>query len=115
MAGNTKQESKQTNPSTAATNLDAKRPSDMPDNSTSVSSAKEKFKTALDELDVQRTALVKSTIENLKPGTAFDHAALRNIQKIETKKNRLIVGRFAALLKKNEPGVGPIVHQIIEI
>lgn len=78
-------------------------------------SAKEKFKAAIEELDAERTALVKSTIENLKPGKPFDHTVIRAINKIETKKNRLIISRFAALLKKNEPGIVPIVHQIIDI
>jgi hypothetical protein len=78
-------------------------------------SAQEKFKAAIAELDTERTALVKNTIENLKPGKPFDHAVIREINKIETRKNRLLVSRFAAMLKKNEPGIMPIVHQIIDI
>jgi len=78
-------------------------------------SDKDEFKAAVQELDASRTALVKATIENLKPGRPFDSAVIREINKIETKKNRLIVSRFAALLKRNEPGIAPIVHQILEI
>ncbi|HZW13281.1 MAG TPA: hypothetical protein VFF81_08845 [Noviherbaspirillum sp.] len=78
-------------------------------------SAQDKFKAAIEELDAERTALVKNTIENLKPGKPFDHTVIRAINKIETKKNRLIISRFAAMLKKNEPGIIPIVHQIIDI
>ncbi|QJD91260.1 hypothetical protein HH213_14970 [Duganella dendranthematis] len=70
---------------------------------------------AIKALDTQRNELVKSTIENIKPGKPLDLAAVREINKIETKKNRLIVSRFAALLKKNPGEVQAIVHQIIEI
>jgi hypothetical protein len=74
-----------------------------------------KLKTAIEQLDAERTALVKTTIENLKPGKPFDQSVVRDINKIETRKNRLIVARLAALLKKSGPEVQAIVHQIIEI
>lgn len=70
---------------------------------------------AIKSLDTQRNELVKNTIENIKPGKPLDLAAVREINKIETKKNRLIVARFASLLKKNPGEVQAIVHQIIEI
>lgn len=74
----------------------------------------EKLKTSIQLLDAERTAMVKNTIENMKPGKPLDHAAIRENNKIETKKNRLIVARFAAL-KKGEPTVQAIVHQIVEL
>jgi hypothetical protein len=40
---------------------------------------------------------------------------VREINKLETKKNRLIVARFASLLKKSGPEVQAIVHRIIEM
>jgi hypothetical protein len=82
---------------------------------TAALSASEKLKVAIGQLDAERTLLVKSTIENLQPGKPFDQAVVRDINKIETRKNRLIVARFATLLKKNEPGIQTIVHQLIEI
>jgi len=51
----------------------------------------------------------------MKPGKPLDHAAIREINKIETKKNRLIVARFAGLLKKGDPTIQAIVHQIVEL
>jgi len=75
----------------------------------------EKLKASIHELDTERTALVKNTIENMKPGKPLDHAAIREINKIETKKNRLIIARFAGLLKKGDPTIQAIVHQIIEL
>lgn len=75
----------------------------------------EKLKASIQQLDAERTAMVKNTIENMKPGKPLDHAAIREINKIETKKNRLIVARFASLLKKGDPAIQAVVHQIIEL
>jgi hypothetical protein len=75
----------------------------------------EKLKASIHQLDAERTAMVKNTIENMKPGKHLDHAAIREINKIETRKNRLIVARFAGLLKKGDPTIQAIVHQIIEL
>lgn len=115
MATNGKFEIKQTNDASIPAVVDVKPESTQPENPTVTQSVQEKFKAAIAELDADRTALVKNTIENLKPGRPFDQTVVREINKIETRKNRLIVARFAALLKKGEPGIQPIVHQIIEI
>lgn len=88
---------------------------DKPARKTEATDTPEKFKATLAALDEQRTALAKSAIEQLKPGRPFDPIVVRQINKIETKKNRLIVSRFASLLRKNNPGVQAIVHQIIEL
>lgn len=88
---------------------------DKPARKTEATDTPEKFKATLAELDEQRTALAKSAIEQLKPGRPFDPVFVRQINKIETKKNRLIVSRFASLLRKNNPGVQAVVHQIIEL
>jgi hypothetical protein len=88
---------------------------EKPARKTEATETPEKFKATMAELDDQRTALAKSAIEQLKPGRPFDPAVVRQINKIETKKNRLIVSRFASLLRKNNPAVQAIVHQIIEI
>ncbi|WP_432381198.1 hypothetical protein [Duganella sp. P38] len=94
----------------------------LPENAQSNAAAKpaakdnaEQLREAIKALDSQRNDLVKNTIENIKPGKPLDLAAVREINKIETKKNRLIVARFASLLKKNPGEVQAIVHQIIEI
>lgn len=75
----------------------------------------ENLRDAIKALDAERTELVKNTIENIKPGKPLDLSVVREINKLETKKNRLIVARFASLLKKSGPEVQAIVHQIIEI
>ncbi|MGA4047928.1 hypothetical protein ACI2VF_15100 [Ralstonia nicotianae] len=75
----------------------------------------EKFRAALQELEGERTALAKSAIENMKPGKPFDPAVVRQINKVETLKNRLIVSRFASLLRKGSPEIQTIVHQLIEL
>lgn len=115
MATNTKHEIKQSSAAGAPLPANSQEDGVQPAAPANAVSAKEKFKAAIEELDAERTALVKSTIENLKPGKPFDHTVIRAINKIETKKNRLIISRFAALLRKNEPGIVPIVHQIIDI
>lgn len=103
------------NPSTGES-INAIEPT-SPDQATSaiMPTAAEKFKNTLRELEFERTALAAHAIETLKPGKAFNQGIIRDINRIETRKNRLIVARFAALLKKGEPGIEPIVHQIIEI
>ncbi|MHA6847057.1 hypothetical protein [Ralstonia syzygii] len=75
----------------------------------------EKFRAALQELETERTALAKSAIENMKPGKPFDPAVVRQINKVETRKNRLIVSRFASLLRKGSPEIQTIVHQLVEL
>jgi hypothetical protein len=70
---------------------------------------------AIKALDAERTELVKNTIENIKPGKPLDLSVVREINKLETKKNRLIVARFASMLKNNPAEVQAIVHQIIEL
>lgn len=70
---------------------------------------------ALTAIDAERNELAKKAIDGIKPGKSFDTGIVREINKLETKKNRLIVTRFAALLRKNSPDVQAIVHQIIEL
>lgn len=86
-----------------------------PARKTSAIETPEKFKATLQQLDSERTTLAKNAIEQLKPGRPFDPAVVRQINKIETQKNRLIVSRFASLLRKSGPEVQAIVHQIIEL
>lgn len=75
----------------------------------------ENLREAINALDAERTELVKKTIENIKPGKPFDSSVVRDINKLETRKNRLIIALFASLLKKSGPEVQAIVHQIIEL
>ena len=75
----------------------------------------EKFRAALQELEGERTALAKAAIENMKPGKPFDPAVVRQINKVETLKNRLLVSRFASLLRNGSPEIQTIVHQLVEL
>jgi hypothetical protein len=86
-----------------------------PSRKTPATDTPEKFRAALQELDTQRTALAKSAIEDMKPGRPFDPAVIRQINKIETKKNRLLISRFASLLRKNDPEVQAIAYQLAQI
>jgi hypothetical protein len=80
-----------------------------------VETATQKFREGLNAIDAQRAQLVKNAIDNVKPGRTFDSSVVRQINKLETKRNRLIVGHFASLLKHNPDAVHAIVHQIIEL
>ncbi|MFM0390786.1 hypothetical protein [Paraburkholderia phytofirmans] len=86
-----------------------------PSRKTPATDTPEKFRAALQELDAERTALAKSAIEELKPGRPFDPKVIRQINKIETTKNRLLIARFASLLRKNDPEVQAIVYQLVQI
>jgi hypothetical protein len=66
-------------------------------------------------LDAERSALIKNTIETIKPGKPFDSSVIREINKLENRKNRLVVARLSGLLRKNASEVQAIVHQIIEL
>src|SRR5450830_1110417 len=101
---------KTTNTDAAAQSADL-APTTTPPEMTAAKALRE----AVKALDSERTELVKNTIENLKPGKPFDSSVVRDINKLETRKNRLIVARFASLLKKSGPEVQAIVHQIIEL
>lgn len=75
----------------------------------------EKFREAIKSVGADRKELVRNAIDNIKPGRTFDSCVVRQINKLETKRNRLIVAHFAWLLKKNPTYVDAIVHQIIEL
>ncbi len=98
---------------------DAGQPSapgkEKPARKTEATDIPEKFKATLAQLDTERTTLAKAAIEQLKPGRPFDPVAVRKINEIERKKNRLLVSRFAFLLRRNSADVQAIVHQIIEL
>jgi len=70
---------------------------------------------ALAAIDAERNELAKKAIDGIKPGKSFDTSIVREINKLETKKNRLIVARLATLLKKDSEAVQAIAHQIIEL
>src|SRR5690348_9298180 len=85
-----------------------------PARKTEATDTPEKFKATLAQLDAQRTALAKAAIEQLKPGRPFDPVAVRKINEIDRKKNRLLVSRFAFLLRRNSEDVQAIAYQIAE-
>lgn len=75
----------------------------------------ESLRDALAKLDAERASIVKDAIENLKPGKRFDSSVIRSVNKLETKKNRVIVSHFASLLRKGGPEIQTLVFQIVEL
>ncbi|MGN7100308.1 hypothetical protein ACTHR6_01780 [Ralstonia holmesii] len=107
----------ETKPSTTPANAPeaTEKPKAKPARNNVASEPPEKFRATLQELEAERTALAKAAIENMKPGKPFDPAVVRQINKVETRKNRLIVSRFASLLRKGSPEIQTIVHQLVEL
>ncbi|CAJ8040774.1 Uncharacterised protein [Burkholderia pseudomallei] len=86
-----------------------------PARKTEATDTAENFRATLTKLDEERTALAKSAIEQLKPGRPFDPIAVRKINEIDRKKNRLLVLRFAFLLRRNSEDVQAIAYQLMQI
>ncbi|KVW05803.1 hypothetical protein WK91_34500 [Burkholderia cepacia] len=86
-----------------------------PARKTEATDTSENFRATLTKLDEERTALAKSAIEQLKPGRPFDPVAVRKINEIDRKKNRLLVSRFAFLLRRNSEEVQAIAYQLMQI
>lgn len=86
-----------------------------PARKTEATDTPEKFKATLAQLDLDRTALAKAAIEQLKPGRPFDPVAVRKINEIDRKKNRLLVSRFAFLLRRNSEEVQAITYQLMQM
>ncbi|WP_175728656.1 hypothetical protein [Burkholderia ambifaria] len=86
-----------------------------PARKTEATDTAENFRATLTKLDEERTALAKSAIEQLKPGRPFDPLAVRKINDIDRKKNRLLVSRFAFLLRRNSEDVQAIAYQLMQI
>ncbi|MFW2408030.1 MULTISPECIES: hypothetical protein [Burkholderia] len=86
-----------------------------PARKTEATDTAENFRATLSKLDEERTALAKSAIEQLKPGRPFDPIAVRKINEIDRKKNRLLVSRFAFLLRRNNEDVQAIAYQLMQI
>jgi hypothetical protein len=92
-----------------------KKPAVLETGSTPEKKVDVNLREALAAIDTERNELAKKAIDGIKPGKSFDSSIVREINKLETKKNRLIVARFASLLRKNSAEVQAIAHQIIEL
>lgn len=77
--------------------------------------AANELREAIKTLDPERSELVRKKIDNIRPGRPFDPNVIREINEIETKKNWLMIVRFASLIRKNLRDVQSIDHQIIEL
>jgi hypothetical protein len=72
---------------------------------------------SIDKLDADMKEKLASIIENLAPGNAssFSPSAIKEISKIENRKNRLIAGRLELLLRKGNPEAKEIVERLLAI
>lgn len=72
---------------------------------------------SIDKLDAEIKEKLTSVIENLAPGNAssFSPSVIKEISKIENRKNRLISGRLDLLLRKGNSEAAEIVQRLLAI
>jgi hypothetical protein len=72
---------------------------------------------SIDKLDAEIKEKLTSVIENLAPGNAssFSPSVIKEISKIENRKNRLIAGRLERLLREGNPEAKEIVERLLAI
>jgi len=73
------------------------------------------LKAEIDKIDDEINKLVTTSLEQMGPGKPFNSATMRLIARHETKKHRLLMNRLAALIKKGNPEVRPIVEKLLSI
>lgn len=72
---------------------------------------------SIDKLDAEIKEKLTSVIENLAPGNAssFSPSVIKEISKIENRKNRLIAGRLERLLREGNSEAKEIVQRLLAI
>ncbi|NKI69004.1 hypothetical protein GN109_06190 [Collimonas pratensis] len=70
---------------------------------------------AIDQLDAEMKATLKSAVDQLVPGASFNPGLVKEISKIETRKIRLITARLDVLLRKGNPEAQQIVDRLLTI
>lgn len=73
------------------------------------------LKTEMEKIDNEINSLAKNSLEKLEPGKPFSSATMRQIARHEVKKQRLLIHRLAALLRKDHPEARPIVDKLLAI
>lgn len=75
----------------------------------------EQIKTRVDELDAEVSDLVQQTIKNIAPGRGFDHTLIRQMNKAQREKNRLVAARLTALLDMGHPEAKELLTKLMAI
>ena len=75
----------------------------------------EQIKTRVDELDADINDLVEQTIKNIAPGRGFDRNLIRQMNKAQREKNRLVAARLTALLDMGHPEAKELLNKLMAI
>lgn len=73
------------------------------------------LKAEMERIDNEINSLAKNSLEKMGPGKPFSSATMRQIARHEVKKQRLLIHRLAALLRKDHPEARPIVEKLLSI
>lgn len=75
----------------------------------------EQINTRISELDTEINELVERTIKNIAPGRAFDRNLIRQMNKAQREKNRIVATRFTALLDIGHPEAKELLNKLMQI
>lgn len=67
------------------------------------------------ELDAEINDLVERTIKNLAPGRGFDRNLIRQMNKAQREKNRIVATRFISLLDIGHPEAKELLTKLMQI
>ncbi|UBQ44504.1 hypothetical protein [Comamonas thiooxydans] len=73
------------------------------------------LKAEMEKIDNEINSLAKNSLEKMGPGKPFSSATMHQIARHEVKKQRLLIHRLAALLRKDHPEARSIVDKLLSI
>lgn len=75
----------------------------------------EQIKARVNELDAEINDLVDRTIKNIAPGRGFDRSLIRQMNKAQREKNRIVAARFTSLLDLGHPEAKELLNKLMQI
>ncbi len=75
----------------------------------------EQIKARVNELDAEINDLVDRTIKNIAPGRGFDRTLVRQMNKAQREKNRIVAARFTSLLDLGHPEAKELLNKLMQI
>lgn len=75
----------------------------------------EQIRARVNELDAEISELVDRTIKNLAPGRGFDRTLVRQMNKAQREKNRIVAARFTSLLDLGHPEAKELLNKLMQI
>jgi hypothetical protein len=73
------------------------------------------MKAKVEELDAEINDLVQRTIKNIAPGRPFDRDLVRQMNKAQREKNRIVAARFTSLLDIGHPEAKELLNKLMQI